>query len=84
MTRLILLHENTTFASHPVIKKQFLIVAPRPEIQLLAVTGFTRRLRELKAISYRQVHDTGVDSCAQQARTLLLATSTGLVPQFDP
>ena len=37
---------DTTFASRLVIKKQFLIVAPRPEIQLLAVTGFTRRYED--------------------------------------
>ena len=49
MTRLILLHENTTFTSCPVIKRHFLIVAPRPEMQLRelkAITDSTRRFEK--------------------------------------
>ena len=82
VARLILLHENTIFTSHMVIKKQFLIVAPRPEVQLLqvAVTGFTRLHEDDCENSKLSV----TNECTIQARTLLLATSIGLLPQLDP
>ena len=78
MTRLIPSHEKTTFTSHLVIKKQFLIVAPW--IKLLAVTGLTRLHEDDCENSKLSV----TNECTIQARTLLLATSTGLLPQLDP